>query len=351
MGVLGFASDRLRNIALSVPRLRALRDHRDRLALELADRERELADCERERAACERRPAASPFYHYNAMFDPLEVIRRHAVRGLRSTPGYLTNFLGVLIDPDFAPTILSGRGGEVEGIPVPSNWHADIAEWGAALRAVDLARGGFTVLELGCGWGCWMNNTGVAARRAGLEVDLIGIEADEAHLGSATACCAANGFAPGQVTLFRGVAAAGTGVALFPRPEAAGTHWGLEPVFGATAEQREGALASGRFDEVAMLPLESLAARRARIDLLHIDIQGGEAELIVGSLAVLREKVAYIVVGTHSRQIEGRIMDALLGDGWTLEIERPAILALAEDTPRVTVDGVQGWRNPRLAAH
>jgi hypothetical protein len=40
----------------------------------------------------------------------------------------------------------------VEPIPIPANWHADIAEWAAALRAVDLARGSFTMAELGCGW-------------------------------------------------------------------------------------------------------------------------------------------------------------------------------------------------------
>jgi hypothetical protein len=40
----------------------------------------------------------------------------------------------------------------VEGIPIPANWHADIAEWAAALRAVELAEETFTVVELGCGW-------------------------------------------------------------------------------------------------------------------------------------------------------------------------------------------------------
>ena len=64
--------------------------------------------------------------------------------------------------------ILDGRAGEVEDMPIPANWHADIAEWAAALRAVELARGTFSMAELGCGWGCWMNNTGVAARAAGL---------------------------------------------------------------------------------------------------------------------------------------------------------------------------------------
>ena len=292
--------------------------------------------------------ASSPFFHYNATFDPQEVMRRHAASDLHPSPGYLTNFLGVRIDPKFFPTILQGRAGQVEGIPIPANWHADIAEWGAALRAVDLARGTFTVIELGWSWSCWINNTGVAARRVGLDVHLIGVEGDEGHLRFAQEACAVNGFAPRQVNLRRGIAAPTGGIALFPRQGQAGVNWGLEPILGATDEQRSAATQSGRYDELPMIALDELAAPHARIDLLHIDIQGGEADFITGCLRVMREKVAYLLVGTHSRQIEGRIMDTLLQVGWKLEIERPAIFSLETGSPQITVDGVQGWRNPSL---
>src|SRR5689334_22620519 len=173
----------------------------------------------------------SPFVHYNAQFDAQATIERHARHDLRPHPNYLTNFLGVRIDPKFLPQILRGREGQVEPVPIPANWHADIAEWAAALRAVEIADGSFTMAELGCGWGCWMNNTGVAARARGLDVHLIGIEADEAHIAFAREACATNGFDQRDVTLRRGVAGAASGWALFPREEAAGEHWGLEPVF------------------------------------------------------------------------------------------------------------------------
>jgi hypothetical protein len=289
----------------------------------------------------------SPFLHYNAMFDPKEVVQRHAVPNVQPTPGYLTNFLGVKLDPKYFPNILNGKAGQVEAVPIPGNWHADLAEWGAALRAVDLARESFTMVELGCGWGCWMNNTGTAARRAGLNVHLIGIEGDAGHIAFAEEARAVNGFAPEQVTLHHGVAASKNGVALFPRQEQPGIHWGLEPVFGASEAQRQQATEAGTHDALPMLALADVLAPYPRIDLLHIDIQGGEADLIAGCLAVLNSKVAYIVVGTHSRPIEGRIIDTLLAVGWNLEIERPAILSVA-GKPIVTVDGVQGWRNPRL---
>ena len=83
---------------------------------------------------------SSPFNHYNSAIDAQGLIQRHAVPNPTPMPGYLTNFLGVRIDPKFFPEILTGRGGEVENLPLPTKFHADIAEWAAVLRAVELAR-------------------------------------------------------------------------------------------------------------------------------------------------------------------------------------------------------------------
>jgi FkbM family methyltransferase len=291
----------------------------------------------------------SPFHHYNARFDALETIEAHARSDLVPHPAYLTNFLGVRIDPKFLPQILHGREGEVEPIPIPANWHADIAEWAAALRAVDLAKSRFTMAELGCGWGCWMNNTGAAARARGLEVQLAGVEADQGHIAFAREACSINGFSPEQVALHHGIAGASSGWALFPRQEVAGEEWGLEPTFEASPEGRREAVASGNFDELPVIALADVIGENAKLDLLHIDIQGGEADLIESARSVLDERVAYLLVGTHSRQIEGRLFSTLLGSSWQLEIERPAILALNDSGPSTLVDGVQGWRNLEIA--
>ena len=290
----------------------------------------------------------SRFYHYNAVFDPEEIIWRHFVPNLAPHPDYLTNYLGVLIDPKFYPTLLDEFVGQLEGPPIPANWHADMAEWGAALRAVDLARETFTVVELGCGWGCWLNNTGRAAERAGLRVQLIGVEGDPGHIGFAKEATQVNNFSSEAVHLHHGIACAAGGIALFPRQDQAGIAWGLAPVFGATRAEREEGVASGRMMAVPMLTVADIVAGHTRVDLLHIDIQGGEADLVEGSLENLKKHVAYIVIGTHSRPLEGRLMAMLRAEGWQLEIERPAFLYQAELSGQVEVDGVQGWRNPRL---
>ena len=290
----------------------------------------------------------SPFFHYNASFDARATIVRHARVDLAPHPDYLTNFLGVRIDPKFLPLILEGRAGQVEEVPIPANWHADIAEWAAVLRSVDLARGTFAMAELGCGWGCWMNNAGVAARASGLEVQLIGIEGDEGHVGFARETCAANGFAPEQVTLHHGVVAASSGIALFPRQDKAGEQWGLEPVFDATDDERAAAVTSGRFDALPTISLEDVLDWRP--SSTSSTSTSRAARPTSSSRAVLCSTRARLTssIGTHSREIEGRLFSQLLERHWRLEIERPAILDLSGDAPTTVVDGVQGWRNLSL---
>lgn len=290
----------------------------------------------------------SPFFHYATSFDAIETMHRHALPAPAARPGYLVNFLGVAIDPKFFPAILADRAGQVEGVPIPANWHADIAEWATALRAVELSGDRFVMVELGCGWGCWMNNTGVAARATGRQVKVIGIEGDDGHLAFAREALATNGFDDGEIELHRGIASFKSGLALFPRQEVPGASWGSEPIFDAGEEERRRATESGLYDEVAMVPLSQVIGSEPRVDLLHIDIQGGEADLVEQNLALLGDKVAYLLIGTHSKQIEGRLYVALLGAGWRLEMERPALFDIVNGQPRIRVDGVQGWRNSKL---
>ncbi|TIU30915.1 MAG: class I SAM-dependent methyltransferase, partial [Mesorhizobium sp.] len=110
------------------------------------------------------------------------------------------------------------------------------------------------------------------------------------------------------------------------------------------ARQIKEASASGHYQQLDAFPLSEIVENEP-VDLLHIDIQGGEADFIDAAIGDLNKFVRYIVIGTHSRQIEGRIMNTLLNQGWKLEMERPAIIGLPDGRPQILVDGVQGWRN------
>ena len=165
------------------------------------------------------RVRSGPFWNYNSQIDAIGIVRSHEDAERRPVAGRLVNYLGVKIDPAIYPPLLKTCEGKLEGVPIPSNWHADIAEFAAALRAVDLAKGIFCVLELGCGWGCWLLNTGVAARNRGLQVKLIGAEGDEGHVAFAEAALAENGFSPSEASILRGVVGPKEGTALFSATE------------------------------------------------------------------------------------------------------------------------------------
>ncbi|QLP96411.1 MAG: class I SAM-dependent methyltransferase [Rhodoblastus sp.] len=282
---------------------------------------------------------------YTAIYDPIQIILRHAAKDLTPTPGFRTNYLGVKVDVDrFFPNLKIGKG--VESAPIPANWHTDLAEFSAALRAVENAGRDFTMIELGCGWGCWMNITGAAARRAGKRARLISVEGDEGHVGFARDSLTENGFAEDQFIVHHGIVGPREGVAFFPRQSHAGVKWGLEPVIGPSPEDARRLRASGAFSELPMLSLRDVAEGRARIDLLHIDIQGGEVDFVRSCMEELNRVVAYVLVGTHSRAIDGELARAFTESGrWTLEIERPTFYSNVDGVLTTLVDGVQGWRN------
>jgi len=276
------------------------------------------------------------------------ILPRHSNSERAFRAGYITNFLGVATDVRYCGWTSEGVEGDV---PVPGNFHASAVEWGAALRAVELSGETFTVVELGAGWGCWMVNTAFAAKRLGKNVLAIGVEGDEGHVSWIRTHAAINGLTGDEVRTDRSVAWGANGYAVFPRSEDSANAYGQEPRFFPTESEAQAFISadSDAFDILEAKTLESIATGIDRIDLLHIDIQGGEGPLVRASLDFLMDKVAYIVIGTHGRDIEGELIANLRSRGWILEIEEPCTLPLPLHLGGVPyADGLQGWRNPML---
>jgi FkbM family methyltransferase len=292
-----------------------------------------------------------PLWNFHSSFDPIKTVIRHENPSRTSIDGHRVNYIGVAVNvKKFFPSLKLEN--IVEPAPLPSNWHADIAEFAAVLRSIEHAGPHYSMIELGCGWGCWMNIAGVAAKRTGRTVSLIGVEGDEGHVAFATEAMATNGFSSDETQLFRGIAAARDGLAFFPKQGQSGKHWGLEPVFGTSEKEAQRLRASRKFDEIKMVPLREIIGNKKEIDLLHIDIQGGEVDFIKESLDVINKYIKYIVVGTHSRSIDGKIIDILLKtDCWELEIERQCLFSIDDGILNTRIDGVQGWRNTNFKSH
>lgn len=293
------------------------------------------------------RTTRDALYHYQCAFDAPALIARHVRGDLVPQPGLVTNFLGVMIPPKVFPPMLDKLSGQLEGPPDPGNWHADIAEWAAALLSVEQASDSYRIVELGCGWGCWLVNMGAAARARGLEVHLVGIEGDRTHLADAAEVLALNGFDPDAYSLHHGAAGPRPGKAIFPDPQAGTAAFRSKAVFYPDAETLSRAEQDPAVQVLDCVTLEELGSGH-EIDLLHIDIQGAEAEFVLGNAAQIDRFARRVLIGTHGRALEGQLCDHFLTRGWVLEMERPAITALFEGKPVTRIDGVQMWANPAL---
>jgi FkbM family methyltransferase len=290
----------------------------------------------------------SPFWHYHGSFNPLPVIEKFAKKNIKPSPVHVTNFLGVKIRPEFFPKILSGEAGKVQPLPIPANWHSDIAEWGSCLRSIDLSGDRFVMLELGCGWGCWMNNLGVAAKSVGKRIKLFGIEADTEHLRFARLALTDNEMSGEEFTLAQGIAGKSSSVALFPKLES-GINWGGSAIFNPSSEQLKEVDRSDRYVRIPVVDISNFISDEEIIDFVHVDIQGAELDLLTEIFELLCQKVRYIFIGTHSKQIEAGLFNLFTNSTpWKLEMERAAIFTLVDGTPFVSVDGVQAWRNPAV---
>ena len=280
-------------------------------------------------------------------FDPVEVVLRHAVDGQRPENGFILNFLGTRIVADVFPPILSPMVGTVEPAPNPGNWHADIAEWASGLRAVDMSGEVFRIVELGCGWGCWMSNMGVAARRTGRKVDLIGVEGVGSHLANAVKVLEMNGFAKDEYRLVHGVAGPEPGKAIFPDPEVGTAEWGGEAIFYPDEETLAAASRDPGVRILDCYTLEMLSGGKP-VDLLHIDIQGAEADFVRANLSQMNRFVRRVLIGTHGRAIEADLLGLFQDAGWRMETDRPAFAPLQRGRPVLHIDGVQLWANDAL---
>jgi FkbM family methyltransferase len=282
------------------------------------------------------------FFRYASSFDPIDIILQFENPRRKTIPGFLVNFMGVGFPHSSLPLV---EPPDQEALPIPANWHTDLTELGSALHAVSQCVDTFTMLELGSGIGVWSNICGRAAKMRGLKVMLLGIEGDKHHVDVAEKTLIANCFEKKEYKLIHGIVANRGNMALFRKTEFSQIDWGREPIFNDEEEVFEEAKKSGKYENVPAYSLDSLMSAAERIDLLHVDIQGGEETIFVNNENLLNKKVKSILIGTHSRIIEGKLFEFFYKLGWNLVAERALIGEVNNGRQKNVVDGVQYWEN------
>jgi FkbM family methyltransferase len=277
-------------------------------------------------------------------------------------PGYLTDFFGVRTPTDCVPWAAGADGAASIECPIPDDGvRAEAIEYYALLRALELSAGlKFSMIELGASYAPWACLGGCLALREGRrQIKIRAVEASKFFIDKIHSNWTVNGLLPngyvngGQLIACEAVHAAvgvEAGTMFFPVVSSAVENGGqavhvsreLDYVGRSVAHQ-----------EVRALTLEQIFEGFDVIDFLHCDIQGAELEVLTRGIGLLSDRVRCVFVGTHSRAIEGGLIDSFHQAGWTLLRERPTMFShrsdLADVIGMTTRDGGQFWVNPRFS--
>lgn len=283
------------------------------------------------------------------------------VHGLEPTPGFITDFLGTRIRTTCVHSASRHLDGTVLGVPVPADFHSEAAEWVGLLKAVLSCKGSFRAMELGAGWGPWIVAGAVAARTRGInDVFLCGVEADPDRYEMMRQHLRDNDIDPSRHALLLGAVGAAPGRARWPKGYNPTDDMGTRPLRPEGERCRQGSegvsdyrgFVFNEYMDVEVFALSDLVARQPVWDFVHIDVQGWEGEICAAGVGALNERVRWSVIGTHSRKLDGDLVDLFCRNGWVLENEKPSRFAYvpggASLEAMTTTDGVQVWRNPRL---
>jgi FkbM family methyltransferase len=267
----------------------------------------------------------------------------------RPTPGFITDFLGVKTDVAFVKGI-EVLGGTVQGYPLPrGNFHGDLTEWTGTLQSVLAAKERFVAVELGAGWAPWLVICARACAIRGIDdVSLIGLEGSSGHAAMMRRHFQTNGIRPEKHQLLHAAVGAIDGVAEFPIASDPAADWGQAAIVGQHGGYDYRGHSITATESVPLLSIKTILADEALVDLVHIDVQGAEVDILRPALSILNAKVKCLIIGTHSRAIEGELVELLGAGGWKLWRDHSCHLTQFDERIICTVDGCQVWHNRGL---
>ena len=290
--------------------------------------------------------------------------------------GYHADFLGTQARHEFT-------AGLREDVPVPCPPRRtiqdypyplpdeDYFEWIDLLESVVAAKGSYTMLDLGAGFGKWAVRAAFAARQYNpkLRSHVIAVEAEPTVYGWMREHFRHNGIKPRWHTLLHAAVTGEPGEVEFCIGGPRGGPYDRPPNawYGQFVTKGNQAFGESRADgkycgfkvllhksgwrsiRIPGVTLGSLLEKLRRVDLIDLDIEGQELASLNAVAAELDAKVKRLHIGTHSTEIEAGLRQLLSVHGWQCHVDYP--LASTSETPWGPVvfeNGVQSWVNPRL---
>ena len=236
----------------------------------------------------------------------------------------------------------------------------------------------FTFAEIGAGYGRWAANAIHALRQLAPDADfrVVAVEADGEHFAWLRQNLVDNGIPPERSRLYEAPVAGGRAEVMFhggdphnwygqsildertvsllerkPRAQRIGNAYvGELGIVQGWLDRWLGPKVKRRVKRMRAMGMAQVLEGIEAVDLMDMDIQGAEADVIEHGADVLADKVMVLHVGTHSPEVEERLRRCLGARGWALE--RDYGCNGVRETPFgpiAFVDGVQTWRNAKLA--
>jgi len=216
-------------------------------------------------------------------------------------------------------------------------------------------RPSFTVVELGAGYGPWIVRAYKAFRKfSNAPVRLVAVEGDLNHYNWTLEHLRNNGISPAEYTAFHACASDKPTTLAFHQSDDPQGDYGqrIYAEFGHfSASERGGVVEKSgkKMQKIPGLSLEQITEGIDRVDLLHMDIQGAEYNVVKGAMKTMKEKVARVIIGAHSEDIEKNLRNLLTASGWINKYDFGRRSKVdTEWGPIEFRDGCQAWVNPRL---
>jgi FkbM family methyltransferase len=237
------------------------------------------------------------------------------------------------------------------------------------MESVVAAKGTYTMIELGAGFGRWALRAAFAARQYNpkLRCHVIAVEAEPTVYGWLKEHFAHNGLKPRWHTLLHAAVTSQPGKVQFYIGGPAGGPFDLPPDawYGQfltkdydAAEGRPAGKYCGfkvllhksgwRSIRIPGVSLKAILKKLDRVDLIDLDIEGQELASLTSVAAELDTKVKRLHIGTHSTEIEAGLRQLLSAHGWQCHADYP--LFSTSETPWGPIhfeNGAQSWVNPR----
>jgi FkbM family methyltransferase len=239
-------------------------------------------------------------------------------------------------------------------------------EWIDILESVVAARGSYTMIDLGAGFGRWAVRAHHAARQFNphMPCHLIAVEAEPTVFEWMRVHFQDNGINPANHKLIHGAVTEQGGDLPFYIGGPKGGPWDLKPDawygqsltkdYDCAAESVDDGEYCGhrvllhpsgwRSIRVPGINLRRLLQDLDHVDLIDMDIEGQELPMIQANIRELDAKVRRLHIGTHSKEIEDGLRALLSSHGWRCTADYT--LFSNTDTPWGNIyfeNGVQSW--------